>query len=91
MFQDDAGYWINKPLQKTNTHASGVPVALLVPVGAEKSGNRTKPGCGLGTVQTMGDLTEPLIPEDSCLKRHLNRQGAKDTKKTLIRFGKGRY
>lgn len=42
-----------------------VPIALLVPHKAKKSGNRTKLGCGQGTVQIKGDLTEPLIPEDT--------------------------
>jgi antitoxin (DNA-binding transcriptional repressor) of toxin-antitoxin stability system len=40
-----------------------VPIALLVPHGARSAGNQTKLGCGLGTVQVHGDLTEPLIPE----------------------------
>lgn len=40
-----------------------IPVALLVPHGSKRSGNRTQLGCGLGTVQIKGDLTEPLIPE----------------------------
>ncbi|MBW1800981.1 MAG: type II toxin-antitoxin system Phd/YefM family antitoxin [Deltaproteobacteria bacterium] len=42
-----------------------IPIALLVPHGSRKTGNRTKLGCGLKTVQIKGDLTEPLIPEDS--------------------------
>ena len=41
-----------------------IPVALLVPHGARRTGNRTKLGCGLKTVQIRGDLTDPLIPED---------------------------
>jgi antitoxin (DNA-binding transcriptional repressor) of toxin-antitoxin stability system len=42
-----------------------IPIALLVPHGSGKTGNRTQLGCGRGTVQIKGDLTEPLIPEDS--------------------------
>ena len=42
-----------------------IPTALLIPFSTRKSDNKTKLGCGLGTVQAKGDLTEPLIPEDS--------------------------
>jgi len=42
-----------------------IPIALLVPHGPKKMGNRTQLGCGSGTVQVNGDLTEPLIPEDN--------------------------
>jgi prevent-host-death family protein len=42
-----------------------IPVALLVPHGSKKTSNRTQLGCGVGTVQVKGDLTEPLIPKDS--------------------------
>ena len=42
-----------------------IPVALLVPHGSKKPPNRTQLGCGVGTVQIKGDLTQPLIPEDS--------------------------
>ena len=42
-----------------------VPIALLVPHGSKKNQNRTQLGCGAGTVQVNGDLTQPLIPEDS--------------------------
>lgn len=42
-----------------------IPIATLVPHGSAKLGNRTKLGCGMGTVQVHGDLTEPLIPEES--------------------------
>ena len=41
-----------------------VPIALLVPHNSKKTGNDTKLGCGKGTVQIKGDLTQPLIPED---------------------------
>ena len=40
-----------------------IPIAMLIPHGPRKTGNRTKLGCGMGTVQVKIDLTEPLIPE----------------------------
>lgn len=42
-----------------------IPIATLVPHGTRKTGNHTKLGSGMGTVQINGDLTEPLIPEDT--------------------------
>jgi prevent-host-death family protein len=42
-----------------------VPVAKLVPNEPNKAGNHTRLGCGEGTVEIKGDLTEPLIPEES--------------------------
>ena len=42
-----------------------IPIALLVPHGPRKTGNRTKLGCGIGTVHIKEDLTEPMISEDS--------------------------
>lgn len=42
-----------------------IPIAMLVPHSSKTAGNRTKLGCGMGTVQIKGDLTEPLIPEDA--------------------------
>ncbi len=42
-----------------------IPIALLVPHGSKKIRNRTQLGCGAGTVQVNGDLTEPLISADS--------------------------
>jgi len=41
-----------------------VPIARIVPI-ASKRPNRTKIGCGAGTVKIHGDLTEPLIPEEA--------------------------
>ena len=35
-----------------------VPVAKLIPYGSEKTGNHTQLGCGEGTVEIKGDLTE---------------------------------
>jgi prevent-host-death family protein len=43
-----------------------IPIALLIPHDSRRrTPNRTQLGCGEGTVQVKGDLTEPLIPEDS--------------------------
>jgi len=42
-----------------------VPVAKLIPYGSEKTGNYTQLGCGEGTVEIKGYLTEPLIPEEN--------------------------
>jgi prevent-host-death family protein len=42
-----------------------IPIALLVPHKAKRTGNRTKLGCGQGTAQIKGDLTEPLIAEET--------------------------
>lgn len=42
-----------------------IPIALLVPHGPRKIGNRTQLGCGMGTVEVKEDLTEPMISEDS--------------------------
>ena len=42
-----------------------VPIARLTPLKRENQVNRTKLGCGLGTVTISADITEPLIPEES--------------------------
>jgi antitoxin (DNA-binding transcriptional repressor) of toxin-antitoxin stability system len=42
-----------------------IPIAMLVPHRSKTTSNQTKLGCGMGTVQIKGDLTEPLIPEDT--------------------------
>ena len=42
-----------------------IPVAIMMPHHARKRENRTKLGCGLNTVKVDGDLTMPMIPEDS--------------------------
>ena len=39
-----------------------VPIARVVPIAGKKP-NRTRLGCGAGTVKAKGDLTEPLIPK----------------------------
>ena len=41
-----------------------IPVARVIPV-HRAGANRTKLGCGRGTVQILGDMTEPLLPPDS--------------------------
>jgi prevent-host-death family protein len=42
-----------------------MPVANLTPIRKEKTINRTKLGCGLGSVKVTGDLTEPFIPQET--------------------------
>lgn len=42
-----------------------VPIARLVPFESKQRLNRTKLGCGRGSVQVKADLTDPLIPEES--------------------------
>ena len=42
-----------------------IPVAKLVPYGPKKTANNTQLGCGEGTVEIKGDLTEPLILEEN--------------------------
>jgi prevent-host-death family protein len=39
-----------------------LPIARVIPVTTRRA-NRTKLGCGRGTVKIVGNLTEPLIPE----------------------------
>lgn len=46
-------------------HKRNMPIALITPYDTKQPHNHTKLGCGLGTVQIKGDLTEPLIPEDT--------------------------
>ena len=41
-----------------------VPIARIDPIAAEAPVNRTRLGSGAGTVDILGDLTEPLISED---------------------------
>lgn len=36
------------------------PVAKIVPY-KQETPNKTKPGCGVGSVTILGDLTEPFI------------------------------
>ncbi len=39
-----------------------LPIARVVPIPSSQR-NETKLGAGRGTAKTLGDLTEPLIPE----------------------------
>ena len=41
-----------------------IPIAHLVPLGHKKK-NRTRLGCGRGSVKIHTDLTAPMIPEES--------------------------
>ncbi len=41
-----------------------IPIAHLIPLQKRHIKNQTKLGCGRGTVHIMGDLTEPMIPEE---------------------------
>lgn len=41
-----------------------IPIARVIPV-RRAAKNKTKLGCGRGTVKIIGDLTEPLIPVGS--------------------------
>ena len=40
-----------------------IPIARVVPV-YRPGKNKTRLGCGRGSVEIQGDLTEPLIPVD---------------------------
>jgi prevent-host-death family protein len=40
-----------------------IPIARIIPYNAAPTKNRTRLGCGLGSVKILSDLTEPLIPE----------------------------
>ena len=42
-----------------------VPIAHLVPFESKERVNRTRLGCGRGTVKVKTDLTEPMIPEEN--------------------------
>jgi len=48
--------------EEVEVRKRNVPDARLVPIKREKP-NRTRLGCGRGTVTVRGDLTEPMIPE----------------------------
>ena len=40
-----------------------MPIAQIVPIDNKLQKNKTRIGCGLGSVQIKSDLTEPMIPE----------------------------
>lgn len=42
-----------------------IPVAMLIPHNSPQKANKTKLGCGKGSVKVNGDLTEPMIPEEA--------------------------
>ncbi len=42
-----------------------IPIAHIVPYKKTEQKNRTRLGCGRGSVQINADLTEPMIPEES--------------------------
>ena len=44
-------------------HKRNLPIARIVPVPAPPARNRTVLGSGAGSVQVLGDLTEPALPE----------------------------
>lgn len=49
--------------EEVEVRRHNVPIARLVPIAGRRP-NATVLGCGAGTARTLGDLTEPLIPED---------------------------
>jgi prevent-host-death family protein len=42
-----------------------IPIAHIVPIDKKIQRNKTRLGCGTGTVQVKSDLTEPMIPEEN--------------------------
>jgi prevent-host-death family protein len=48
--------------EEVEVRKRNVPVARVVPVINNRK-NRTMLGCGRGSAETIGDLTEPQIPE----------------------------
>jgi prevent-host-death family protein len=50
--------------EEIEVRKSNVPIARIVPIRKGKA-NATKLGCGKKTGRIIGELTEPLIPEDS--------------------------
>lgn len=48
--------------EEVEVRRRNLPVARLVPIHGRQP-NRTRLGSGRGTVQTNGDLTEPMVPE----------------------------
>ena len=39
-----------------------IPIAHVVPISGNGRKNKTKLGCGKGSAEILGDLTDPLIP-----------------------------
>jgi prevent-host-death family protein len=50
--------------EEVEVHKRNVPIARIIPI-PRKHTNRTELGCGVGSAETKGDLTVPLIPEDN--------------------------
>jgi len=50
--------------EEVEVRKRNVPIARVIPIRKGKA-NATKLGCGKGTGRVLGDMTEPLIPEDS--------------------------
>lgn len=50
--------------EEVEVRKRNAPIARIVPIRKGKA-NATKLGCGKGTGRILGDMTEPLIPEDS--------------------------
>jgi prevent-host-death family protein len=49
--------------EEVEVRRHNVPIARLVPITGGRP-NRTVLGCGAGSARALGDLTEPLIPEE---------------------------
>jgi prevent-host-death family protein len=49
--------------EEVEVRKRNVPIARIVPV-EKAGGNRTVLGCGRESGRIIGDITEPLIPED---------------------------
>ncbi len=47
--------------EEVEVRKRNLPVARVVPL-RRKQPNRTQLGCGLGSVEILSDLTEPMIP-----------------------------
>jgi prevent-host-death family protein len=41
-----------------------IPIAHLIPISNNPQTNNTKLGCGLGSVEIIEDLTQPMIPTE---------------------------
>lgn len=66
-FKDNLGKFIRfiEQGEVIEIRKGNIPIAKIIPYETSKSGNRTVLGCGMGSVKILGDLTEPLIPEDT--------------------------
>ena len=66
-FKDNRGKFIRfvEQSEVIEIRKRNVPIAKIIPYEISKSGNQTVLGCGMGSVTILGDLTEPLIPEET--------------------------